>query len=168
MLNSAMFNGIRRLFCASLMLTVTGSGYVDQPTYDQEFVREVLAFANLNRLNAARLHRDVHADCYIPVTIATVINSDGSLKHVSIVKSSKVPVVDRYFRYVIEQAAPYQPLASHYDSAPESVTVTHEFRLDVRLWSDGISSTRHHLCAKVSKIVYIGFPTLDLHLYQQI
>jgi len=63
-------------------------------------------------------------------------------KDVSIMKSSSVPVVDRYFRYVIEQAAPFQPLANHYDPVPEEITVTQEFRLDAGLWKDGISSTR--------------------------
>ena len=143
-LNSEMGNGIRRVFFASIVLALTGSAYSDPLTYQQEFAKEVVEFANLNRLNIARLHRDVHAGCYIPVTIATVIIRDGSVKDVSIVKSSSVPVVDKYFRYIIEQAAPYQPLANHYDPVPEEITVTHEFRLDARLWSNGASST--HPC----------------------
>ena len=141
-LKSEMGNGTRRFFFASIVLALTGSAYSDALTYQQEFTEEVAEFANLNRLNIARLHRDVHADCYVPVTIATVIIRDGSVKDVSIVKSSSVPVVDRYFRYIIEQAAPYQPLANHYDPVPEEITVTREFRLDVRLWSNGISSKR--------------------------
>jgi hypothetical protein len=104
-------------------------------------MKEVAEFGKLNRLQMERLHRDVHADCYIPVIIATIILSDGSIKDVSIVKSSSVPVVDKYFRYIIEQAAPFQPLANHYNPVPEEITVTQEFRIDVRLWSDGISST---------------------------
>ncbi len=137
-----MSKGIRRFFSASLVLVLTGSAFSDPLTYQQEFTKEVAEFANLNRLNIERLHRDVHADCYIPVIIATIILSDGSIKDVSIVKSSSVPVVDRYFHYIIEQAAPYQPLTNHYDAVPEEITVTQEFRLDIRLWSDGISSTR--------------------------
>ena len=141
-LNSEMSKGIQRFFFASLVLALTGSAYSDPLTYQQEFAKEVVEFANLNRLHIGRLHRDVHADCYIPVTIATIILRDGAVKDVSIVKSSSVPIVDRYFRYIIEQAAPFQPLANHYDSVPEEITVTEEFKLDVRLWSDGISSTR--------------------------
>ena len=137
-----MRRGNPTFLLASLVLTWTGPAYSDALTYQQEFTKEVAEFANLNRLRIARLNRDVHADCYIPVTLATVILSDGSVKDVSIVKSSSVPVVDKYFRYVIEQAAPYQPLANHYDPVPEEITVTQEFRLDVRLWSDGIGSTR--------------------------
>jgi TonB family protein len=102
---------------------------------------EVMQFAALNRMQSG-INRDVHADCYMQVTIATTILADGSVRDVSIVRSSSVPIVDRYFRYVIEQAAPYQPLANHYDPAPDEITVTEEFRLDVRLWSDGIRSTR--------------------------
>jgi len=136
-----MGDRIRGIFFASFVFAMTGSAYSDSLTYQQEFTQEVVEFANLNRLNVARLHRDVHADCYIPVTIATVIVSDGSVKDVSIVKSSSVPVVDRYFRYIIEQAAPYQPLANHYDPAPDEITVAYEFRVDIRLWSDGTSST---------------------------
>ncbi|MDH4108648.1 MAG: energy transducer TonB [Gammaproteobacteria bacterium] len=129
---------------AALFLTLELAAFAqsDPPTYQQEFAREVADFAAMNRLNIARLHRDVHADCFIPVLIATTILADGSVKDVSIVKSSSVPVVDRYFRFVIEQAAPYQPLATHYDPTPEELTITQEFRLDVRLWSDGISSER--------------------------
>lgn len=109
----------------------------DEQAYRQAFVSEVVEFANLNRLNISRLHRDVHADCFIPVTVATVILVDGSLKGISIVASSSVPVVDRYFRFVIEHAAPFPPLATFFDSVPDQVTITHEFRLDVTLWSDG-------------------------------
>lgn len=127
---------------ASLVLAWAGATFPDPLTYQQAFTKEVAEFANLNRLQIARLNRDVHADCYISVTLATVILSDGSVKDVSIVESSSVPVVDKYFRYIIEQAAPYQPLANHYDPVPEEITVTQEFRLDVRLWSDGIASTR--------------------------
>ena len=140
--NSQMINGIRGFFTTVLVLALPGSAYSDPLTYQQEFTEEVVEFANLNRLNIARLHRDVHANCYIPVTIATIILSDGSVKDVSIVKTSTVPVVDRYFLYVIEQAAPYKPLANHYDPAPEKITVTQEFKLDVQLWGHGIRSTQ--------------------------
>jgi hypothetical protein len=133
---------IQILFSASLVLALTGSAFSDPLTYRQEFTKEVVEFANLNRLHIERLHRDVHADCYIPVTIATIILGDGSVKDVSIVKSSSVPIVDRYFRYIIEQAAPFQSLANHYDPVPEEITVTQEFRFDVKLSSDGTSTTR--------------------------
>jgi hypothetical protein len=127
-----MSKGIQNFFFVSLGLVLTGFAHSNPLTYQQEFTKEVAEFASLNRLNIERLHRDLHADCYIPVTIATIILSDGSVKDVSIVKSSSVPIVDRYF----------QSLANHYDPVPEEITVTQEFRLDVRLWSDGISSTR--------------------------
>jgi len=136
-----MSKGIRRFFSASLVLALTGSAFSNPLTYQQEFTKEVMEFANLNRLRSG-IHRDMHADCYIPVIIATIILGDGSVKDVSIVKSSSVPTVDRYFRYIIEQAAPFQTLANHYDPVPEEITITQEFRLDIRLWSDGISSTR--------------------------
>ena len=137
-----MINGIWKFFATALVLALPGSAYTDSLTYEQEFTEEVVEFADLNRLNIARLHRDVHANCYIPVTVATIILRDGSVKDVSIVKSSTVPVVDRYFLYVIEQAAPYQPLANHYDLVPEEITVTKEFKLDAQLWGHGIRSTQ--------------------------
>jgi TonB family protein len=140
--NSQMINGTRGFFTTVLVLALPGSAYSDPLAYQQEFTEEVVEFADLNRLNIARLHRDVHANCYIPVTIATIILSDGSVKDVSIVKSSTVPVVDRYFLYVIKQAAPYQPLTNHYDPAPEEITITQEFKLDAQLWGHGIGSTR--------------------------
>ena len=126
----------------ALLLSTVFSAHSDELMYEQEFVREVTEFANHSRLSIARLNRDIHANCYIPVTIATIILSDGSVHDVSIVKSSTVPVVDRYFLYVIKQASPYQPLANHYDSAPEKITITQEFKLDVQLWGHGIRSTQ--------------------------
>jgi hypothetical protein len=134
---------------AFVAITILGFATADEATYQKAFVSKVVQFANLNRLNISRLHRDVHADCYIPVTIATVILSDGSVKDISIVTSSSVPIVDRYFRYVIEQAAPFAPLSAHIDPAPDEFTVTHEFRLDARLWSDGQRSTR--ACKKLTR-----------------
>ena len=131
-----------RLFVVLLVLASIGPAYADSVTYEDDFVDQVTKFANLNRLSISRLHRDIHADCYIPVTISTIILRDGSVKEISIEKTSTVPVVDRYFRYIVEQAAPYSPLGRHFDPAPDEVTITHEFRLDVRLWSDGITSTR--------------------------
>lgn len=125
---------------AGVVLFLGGLVYADAATYQQAFVDEVVAFANLNRLHQDRLNRDVHADCFIPVTIATTVLSDGSVRDVTIVRSSSVPVVDRYFRYVIEQAAPYQPLARHYDPVPDEVTITYEFRLDTTLWGHDTGS----------------------------
>jgi len=140
--SSSIVNGIQGFCTSVLVLALSGSAHSDSLTYEHEFTEEVVEFANLNRMNITRLHRDVHADCYIPVTIATIILSNGSVKDASIVKSSTVPVVDRYFLYVIEQAAPYQPLANHYDPAPEEITITQEFKLDVQLWGHGIRSTQ--------------------------
>ena len=127
--------------CAGL-LAVACSLYADESTYEQRFVDEVIEFANHNRLNIARLNRDVHANCYIPVTVTAVIRADGSLKDVAIAESSTVPVVDRYFLYVIQQAAPFEPLEGHIDPVPEDITITREFRLDAQLWGHGIPSTR--------------------------
>ena len=87
--NSQMINGIRGFFTTVLVLALPGSAYSDPLIYQQEFTEEVVEFANLNRLNIARLHRDVHANCYIPVTIATIILSDGSVKDVSCPSSNK-------------------------------------------------------------------------------
>jgi TonB family protein len=125
-----------------LMLFLSGTASSDSLTYQQEFTAEVIKFANLNRLKMERLNRDVHANCYIPVTVSTIIHSDGSVKDVSIVRSSTVPVVDRYFLYVIEQASPYPPLAKHYSPAPGVITITLEFKLDAQLWGRGIRSTQ--------------------------
>jgi TonB family protein len=125
-----------------LLSTLFCPAHPDPVTYQQEFMAKVVRFANLNRLKIASLHRDVHANCYIPVTVATVIRSNGSVKDAFVVKSSTVPVVDRYFLYVIQQAAPYQPLADEYDPVPAEITITQEFRLDVQLWGHGIRSTR--------------------------
>lgn len=129
--------------CAAFIgLVLCGPASSDEPSYHQEFVSKATRFANLNRLSITRLHRDAHADCYIAVTIATVIQRDGSVKEISVVNSSTVPVVDRYFRYVIEQAAPYPALDVYFDPVPAEVSITHEFRLDVRLRSDDLRSER--------------------------
>lgn len=54
---------------------------------------DFIEFANRNSLKLSRLHRDIHADCFIPVTISTVIAQDASVKDVSIEKSFTVPVL---------------------------------------------------------------------------
>ena len=130
------------LFAVCLLLIVAEPAVAEPQTYEDAFMQQVVRFASLNRLKIERLNRDVHADCYIPLTVATTVRSDGTVDEVAVVESSTVPVVDRYFRYVIEQAAPYPPLAGYYDPAPEQITITREFRLDVRLWTDGTSSSR--------------------------
>ncbi len=137
-----MARGIWGIVVVALSLALVRPAYPDANTYQGTFMAEVIAFANLNRLDLSRLHRDVHANCYIPVTVATVIRRDGSVKDAFIVKSSTVPVVDRYFLYVINQAAPYRPLANDYDPALEEITLTQEFKLDVQLWGHGVRSTR--------------------------
>lgn len=137
-----MTKNSRRRLAAVLALAIHMPAISDPETYEREFIKEVVEFANLNRLNLARLHRDVHANCFIPVTVGTVIRSDGSVRDVFIVKSSTVPVVDRYFLWVVRQAAPFQPLANHFDPVPDEITVTHEHRLDAQLWGHGIRSTR--------------------------
>ena len=76
------------------------------------------------------------------MTVATIILGDGSVKDISIVTSSSVPVVHSYIRFVIEQAAPFPPLAAHYDPVPDEVTITYEFRFDVNLRGDGLGSER--------------------------
>lgn len=134
--------GWQFLFATFLALALVGPAMSDGRTYRETFLSEVFEFASLNRFNVSRLHRDVHANCYIPVLVSTTVMRDGSIKDISIVNSSTVPVVDRYFRFVIQQAAPFPPLATHYDPAPEEVTITHEFRLSVDLRGDGLSSER--------------------------
>ena len=131
-----------RFAAGAVLLAIAGFLYADKSTYEQQFASEVTEFANHNRLHIARLNRDVHANCYIPVTVTTVIRADGTLKDVFIAESSTVPVVDRYFLYVIQQAAPFEPLEGHFDPIPEDITITREFRLDAQLWGHGIPSTR--------------------------
>jgi hypothetical protein len=133
---------LKTFFLMNLIFVAGIAARADLLTYQQEFEKEVVEFANQNRLQIERLHRDVHADCYISVTIATTVLSDGSVKDIGLVKSSSVPIVDKYFRYVIEQAAPFQPLANHFDPVPEEIVITQDFRLDVSLWRDGIRSMR--------------------------
>ena len=125
-----------------LLLALVPSANSDPETYQRQFVDRVVEFANFNRLNIARLNRDVHANCYIAVTVSTVISRDGGVKDAFIVRSSTVPVVDKYFLYVVRQAAPYKPLANDYEPTPDEVTITQEFSVDVQLWDHGIRSTR--------------------------
>ena len=137
-----MKNRILGIITITILSALVWPATADPLEYERQFKKKILDFANHNRLNIARLNRDIHANCFIPLTVATVVRSDGSVKDVIIVKSSTVPVVDRYFLYVIRQAAPYQPLANHYDPAPEEITITQELKLDVQLWGHGIPSTR--------------------------
>ncbi len=113
-----------------------------ESAYHNEFVREVHEFASHNRIQQSRLHRDVHADCYIRVIATATILADGTLKSVSIDTSSTVPIVDKYFAYAIKQAAPYKPIAEYYRPAPDEVSITHEFTLDARVYNDNRRSRK--------------------------
>lgn len=129
--------------CLIVLLALSAAPVAsDQLGYEREFLEKVHQFANLNRINIRVLNRDLHADCYIPLVISTTIASDGSVKEIVIVESSTVPVVDNWYRWIIKQAAPYPRLATHYDPVPDEITITQEFRLDVRLWSENVRSTR--------------------------
>lgn len=132
-----------KIVCLIVLLALSAAPVAsDQLDYERAFLEKVHQFANLNRINLRVLNRDLHADCYIPLVISTTIASDGSVKEIVIVESSTVPVVDNWYRWVIEQAAPYQPLGAHYDPVPDQVTITYQFTLDVRLWSENVRSTR--------------------------
>ena len=132
----------RRLLVACLILITKVTANADPLMYEDEFVAELSEFINLNRLSIGRLHRDKHADCYIPLTVSTTVLADGTVKDAWIVESSSVPVVDRYFLWAIQQTAPFASLMDYYDPVPAEITITREFRLDVRLWNDGIASTQ--------------------------
>ena len=80
-----MSKGYEDFFFASLVLALTGSVFSDPLAYQQEFMKGVAEFANQIRL-CSGVNGDVHADCYIPVIIATIILRERSVKDVSIVK----------------------------------------------------------------------------------
>ena len=125
-----------------LALLQPAISFADDATYRQEVLARIHAFGNRNRLDIRALNRDVHADCYISITISIAIQRDGSVEEASIVKSSTVPVVDKWYQWIIMQAAPYAPLSEHYDPVPDQIVMIEEFRLDVRLWSENIRSDR--------------------------
>lgn len=132
-----------KIVCLIVLLALSAAPVAsDQLDYERAFLEKVHQFATLNRINLRVLNRDLHADCYIPLVISTTIASDGSVKEIVIVESSTVPVVDNWYRWIIKQAAPYPHLATHYDPVPDEITITQEFRLDVRLWSENVRSTR--------------------------
>lgn len=136
---------VTRCFCLwGLCIGLLPGAFViaDELAYKQEVLNKVSIFASRNRIKLAVLNRDVHADCYIPITISIAIRRDGTVEEVSIVKSSTVPVVDNWYRWIIQQAAPYPPLETHYDPVPDEIIITHEFKLDVRLWSENVRSTK--------------------------
>ena len=133
---------MKRICLIVLLAVMAEPAASDQLDYERAFLEKVHQFANLNRINLRVLNRDLHADCYIPLIISTTITSDGSVKEIVIVESSTVPVVDRWYRWVIEQAAPYESLGAHYDPVPDQVTITYQFTLDIRLWSENVRSTR--------------------------
>ena len=104
--------------------------------YQQAFAAEVHKFALKTRIDQGMLNRDKHADCYIRVVMNAVISEGGRLERVSVEKSSGVPIVDKYFTYVIQQAAPYQPLSSQFSGGRQQVLISQEFMLDARLYND--------------------------------
>ena len=130
------------LLVATILLAAIAPVLAGSNDYKEAVLQEVYTFANHNRMNLGALHRDVHADCIVAVTLNIAINADGSLQRVNIVETSTVPVFDRYSKYVVEQAAPFPPLSEYHSSALDTINFDHVFRLDARVWNDSQHSTQ--------------------------
>ncbi|MEH6611256.1 MAG: energy transducer TonB [Halioglobus sp.] len=131
-----------RLLVATLLLAAIAPVLAAPNDYKEAVLQEVYTFASHNRMNRDALHRDVHADCIVAVTLNIAINADGSLQQVNIVETSTVPVFDRYSKYVVEQAAPFPPLSEYHSSTPDTINFDHVLRLDARVWNDMQHSTQ--------------------------
>ena len=119
--------------------------------YQWAFANEVHTFAMKNRIDQGFLHPDKHANCYLRVVMNAAISGDGGLESVSVEKSSGVPIVDKYYTYAIELAAPYQPLSSQFSDGRQRVSIVYEFTLDARLYDD--SQRSKHPCDELGQKV---------------
>lgn len=122
------------LFCVCVFSADVFAESVDPhklASYRTEFSDKVHKFAMRNRFHVGNINRDKFSHCYLTVKIDTTILASGKVKNVVVKKSSTVPMVDKYFKYVIEQSAPFKPLKSYFGSGIKQIVVTENFKLDL-------------------------------------
>lgn len=104
--------------------------------YKNDFNNRVYEFANKNRFNIANVNRDKYVNCIMQVGIETTINSDGKVMNAVIKEPSPIPMINKYFVYVINQASPFEPLAKYFGSSKQEISFLERFRLKLNLYEN--------------------------------
>jgi len=122
------------LCCALVFAGTASAEALDQgklSAYRAQFSNKVHKFAMRNRFHIGNINRDKFSNCYLAVKVDTTISANGKVKKVVVKKSSTVPMVDKYFKFVIEQAAPFKPLKGYFGSGVKQLVVSEDFKLDL-------------------------------------
>ena len=101
--------------------------------YQKHFFDKVYQFSNHNRFNTGNINRDKYTNCYMQVGIEVSIAADGHIKHLSVKEPSPIPIINRYFHYIVNQAAPFDPLKKYYGDELNQLTIFKQFRLNIPL-----------------------------------
>ena len=129
-----------KIFISSLIIIVFVFGYVELVfskfddeqnilTYKRHFSDKAYKFGNKNRFNIANINRDKYSNCFMQVGIQVTVAKNGELKSLSVKEPSPVPMIDKYFSYIVKQAAPFDKLNKYFGSELNELTFVEQFRL---------------------------------------
>jgi hypothetical protein len=125
----------RRIFPTLYLIALFASPvHAGKHEYEVAVQAEVHRWAMTNRIDQGRLHRDKHSDCLLSAILATTVNADGTLARVSVLASSGVPILDKYYIYATQQAALlFPPMQEYFAGAPpEQLNMELRYVLDTR------------------------------------
>lgn len=118
--------------------SATASG---EREYHEAFYGKVIKFAERNRFHLDNIPLEIRNRCYLAVIIRTSVVADGTPMQTEVIESSGVPRLDKYFQYVINQAAPFPKLDQYMSPGIEAITLESLFLLDVRYYDEARRST---------------------------
>ena len=102
--------------------------------YKRHFAEKAYKFGNRNRFNIGNINRDKYSNCYMQVGIQVTVAADGAIKNLSVKYPSPVPMIDKYFSYIVNQAAPFDKLKKYFSDELNELTFVENFRLKVNLY----------------------------------
>jgi hypothetical protein len=109
--------------------------------YHDLFYSKAHNFAERNRFHIANLPLDVRNRCYLAVKIRTTVLASGNPTQTEVIESSGFPQLDKYFQYVINQAAPYPSLDRYITPDTDVIALESLFVLDLRYFDEARRSS---------------------------
>jgi hypothetical protein len=102
--------------------------------YKEVFDAKVHQFGNINRFNSMNINRDRYANCIMQVRIKTILDQTGRVISTEVTDPAPVPIVNKYFTYIIENVRPHEPLSNYIDSPPRELVIEKYYKLRISLY----------------------------------
>lgn len=93
-------------------------------------VLKILETVGSQEIKGASVVEFLQSHDAIAPTISFVINSNGSIRNIEIIRSSGTQFVDDFFRELIRNVAPFDPLPSELLDTQEQLKITKDFKID--------------------------------------